>query len=247
MDYGPFGFMDKFDPAFAKWVGSGDHFAFMAQDGAALANIGILAKSLIPVLDDAGKQQLKSLMEKAETVMGNTVKAMWCRKLGLSDDSEAGSRLASNLIALMSSSEVDYIVLFRQFAAVPATVQGADPKSVSADALLEPLRIAFYKEPTGKAREEWVTWLRNWLAELDTQGALPGVAERLRAVNPKYILREYILVEAYEKASKGDFSMVKELYELIRRPYDEQPELEAKYYRRAPDEALTKPGTAVMT
>ena len=40
MDYGPFGFLDQYDPSFAKWVGSGDHFAFANQPGAALANWG---------------------------------------------------------------------------------------------------------------------------------------------------------------------------------------------------------------
>lgn len=240
MDYGPFGFMDKFDPSFAKWVGSGDHYAFMNQDQAGLANLGTLASSLEPALDDAGKQQLKALVLKSQSIMSNTMRAMWCRKLGLPDDSEAGNTLATDLRTLMSSSEVDYTLLFRQLAAVVY----AEP---SDEALLEPLKVAFYTEPAGNLRERWAAWLRRWLAELSTQGSMSDAEVRLRSVNPKYILREYILVEAYSKASKGDFSMVEELYALIRRPYDEQPELESKYYRRAPDAALDKPGTAVMT
>ena len=44
MDYGPFGFMDKYDPAFAKWTGSGDHFAFANQPAAGLANWQTLAE-----------------------------------------------------------------------------------------------------------------------------------------------------------------------------------------------------------
>ena len=42
---------------------------------------------------------------------------------------------------------------------------------------------------------------------------------------PRYVPREWILVEAYEKAAEGDYSLVKELLELFRRPYDEQPPL----------------------
>merc|ERR1719379_1747348 len=58
MDYGPFGFIDKYDPGFAKWVGSGDHFAFMNQPEAGLANLGTLAESLKPALDKAAQQKL---------------------------------------------------------------------------------------------------------------------------------------------------------------------------------------------
>ena len=69
----------------------------------------------------------------------------------------------------------------------------------------------------------------------------------LKALNPKYILREYMLVNAYEKAQKGDFSLVHELFELIQKPYDEQPKFEAKYYCLAPIESLTKVGTALFS
>merc|ERR1740120_551432 len=50
MDYGPFGFMDKYDPLFAKWVGSGQHFAFMNQPDAAIANYFVLFQSVAPIL-----------------------------------------------------------------------------------------------------------------------------------------------------------------------------------------------------
>jgi len=69
----------------------------------------------------------------------------------------------------------------------------------------------------------------------------------MRSENPKYILREYMLVDAYKMAQGGDYSRVEELYSLIRHPFEEQPEFEEKYYRRCPNEALETPGTSVMT
>ena len=48
--------------------------------------------------------------------------------------------------------------------------------------------------------------------------------------------REWMLVEAYSDAEKGDYSKVKDLYNLFRYPYDEQKKYEGKYYRKAPTE-----------
>ena len=59
MDYGPFGWMDQYDPFFAKWVGSGQHFAFMNQPGAAHANYQTFAESLEPLLGDKADKQVR--------------------------------------------------------------------------------------------------------------------------------------------------------------------------------------------
>ena len=64
---------------------------------------------------------------------------------------------------------------------------------------------------------------------------------------PRFVPREWMLVEAYDLAAAGDFSRVHELHALFERPYDEQPEAEARYYAIAPPEALIKGGTAWMS
>lgn len=59
MDYGPFGWMDKYDPFFAKWVGSGQHFAFMNQPNAALANYQTFAMALLPLMGKDAEEQVR--------------------------------------------------------------------------------------------------------------------------------------------------------------------------------------------
>eukprot|EP00928_Gymnodinium_smaydae_P008888 TRINITY_DN13276_c0_g1_i1.p1 TRINITY_DN13276_c0_g1~~TRINITY_DN13276_c0_g1_i1.p1 ORF type:complete len:623 (+),score=129.65 TRINITY_DN13276_c0_g1_i1:88-1869(+) len=248
MDYGPFGFIDKYDPLFAKWVGSGDHFAFMSQPGAAYANLTTLASSLEPLLDKAKRDDLKGRLSAAQKTIDNAVEKMWCQKLGLRSESAAGSAQCKALRELMElpGCEVDYTLLFRQLSVLPAA-HGASPDATDGSDLLAPLREAFYKPLSSDLETRWAAWIRAWLRLLSIEGALDGAAERMNSVNPKYILREYMLVEAYEAAKKGDYSRVHELYELTTKPYDEQPQFEKKYYKRAPDCALTRSGTAVMT
>ena len=69
----------------------------------------------------------------------------------------------------------------------------------------------------------------------------------MQKVNPKYVPREWMLVEAYMRANRGDYAMVHELHELFTRPYEEQPDFEAKYYAPAPAEVAGNGGVAFMS
>eukprot|EP00747_Dinoflagellata_sp_TGD_P218799 gnl/TRDRNA2_/TRDRNA2_91000_c0_seq2.p1 gnl/TRDRNA2_/TRDRNA2_91000_c0~~gnl/TRDRNA2_/TRDRNA2_91000_c0_seq2.p1 ORF type:complete len:594 (-),score=85.48 gnl/TRDRNA2_/TRDRNA2_91000_c0_seq2:170-1873(-) len=244
MDYGPFGFIDVYNPTFAKWTGSGEHFGFMNQPRAAMANLATLANSMMPLLDSAGQQALAEKAQAAQLTVENAVIAMWRRKLGLKEDSPAD--MFVGLEKLMQKSKVDYTMLFRQLAVLPGK-HGASPDAASVDVLLEPLREAFYSQPGAGLEREWANWIRTWLRQLAKEGVLDGSGERMNQINPKYILREYMLVEAYNKANEGDYQFVNDLYELIQNPYDEQPKFEERFYRRAPDSALAERGTSVMT
>ena len=57
----------------------------------------------------------------------------------------------------------------------------------------------------------------------------------MRAVNPKYILRNHLAEIAIRRAAdERDYSEVNRLHALLTRPFDEQPEYEA-YAAEPPD------------
>ena len=152
----------------------------------------------------------------------------------------------------MAQHPTDWTIFWRQLSEVPAAA--AEPGHVQL-ALLEP---AFYRGalPDAVARG-WLEWLRVWLVELrDRPAGVDGIAsgldglavgEAMRTASPKYVPREWMLVEAYTAAERGEYAPLRELHELLRRPYDEQPEHEAKHFARAPPEELERAGTAFMT
>lgn len=245
MDYGPFGFMEKYDPKFALWVNSGPHFVFRSQPQAALANYSTLVNS---VLLTAPRSTRHGLIKRAAAIMEAAEADAWCKKLGFTArSSEEASRLWKALDSLMRASEVDFTILFRQLARVvelPEALMGKDAL------VLEQVEAAFYIRPSGHLVPQWVSWLRDWRAALELDGGpagLAGTPARLRAANPKYVLREWMLVRAYQEARKGDYRLVHELYRLSLRPYDEQPEFEERYFRRAPEEVRNEGGVAFMT
>jgi uncharacterized protein YdiU (UPF0061 family) len=69
MDYGPFGWMDQYDPLFAKWTGSGEHFAFINQPNAALANFQTLAMSCAPLLENGEEDYVEVVMLAKQAIL----------------------------------------------------------------------------------------------------------------------------------------------------------------------------------
>ncbi|MCB1809267.1 MAG: hypothetical protein KDJ99_30150, partial [Candidatus Competibacteraceae bacterium] len=59
-------------------------------------------------------------------------------------------------------------------------------------------------------------------------------ARRMNSVNPKYILRNYLVQIAIEQAQQKDFTEIERLLTLLRRPFDEQPDC-AAYADEPPD------------
>ncbi|KAH8059273.1 hypothetical protein JL721_9369 [Aureococcus anophagefferens] len=149
MDYGPFGFMDKYDPSFAKWVGSGDHFAFAAQPGAALANFRTLAKALLPLFED-DPAPLMAIIDGAKATFADAMAECYGAKLGFADPGSAAAR--KSWLALEPSLRgLDYTIFFRQLGAVAR----ADD-----DDLLAYVEDAFYADPSPETAKA----LRAWLA-----------------------------------------------------------------------------------
>jgi uncharacterized protein YdiU (UPF0061 family) len=91
--------------------------------------------------------------------------------------------------------------------------------------------------------KRWSQWLSQWHALIDAESDTNGTAHRsreeiakqMKGVNPKYTLREWFVVPAYQQAQAGDYSLVHELQEIMTQPYAEQSgEVEEKYYRLKP-------------
>jgi uncharacterized protein YdiU (UPF0061 family) len=256
MDYGPFGWLEEFTDLFAKWTGSGQHFGFLNQPAAGFANFQVLAESVAPVImaaTDPGNnpdELIEKIMEEAQVVFRLKVDEVFRTKLGLDKDADVGDDLWEGLKPLLRKSRVDWTLFWRQLTYVAQTF--SDLESTDYEDMMKTLEgqgeaSPFYEPLSPEVRQEWLAWIEQWRDVLQGIEAT-NAYETMRTANPKFVLREWMLVDAYSLAAEGDDSILKELFELIQHPYEEgTPREIEEYYRRAPARALTTGGTAFMS
>ena len=234
LDYGPFGFMDVFDPRYQPWTGGGVHFSFLNQPKAAERNFGMFCSALQPLL--SSNEEAQKILEKIKTEFPRVMQAnmilMWASKLGLK---AFDTKLFNELMKLMIDTSVDYTIFFRELSSIPADI-AALAKSFYGESVLDK-----------KLMIRWVEWLEKWQEALAVTSLKEreALSKKMKAVNPKYTLREWFLVPAYQKAAHGDYSLIHELQEIMNNPYDEQSdEVEARYYREKPVELFDIAGVS---
>jgi|GEM_PF-33852 len=227
LDYGPFGFMEAYDPMFQMWIGGGEHFAFMNQPMAAAMNFKMFCKAVTPLLgqDTNAIQALEEIVEALPEMMNREMNRMWAEKMGLA---EFSMELFAELHALMADTPVDYTIFWRELSKLPGQVAA--------------LRPGFYETRGGYAQDtmeaRWTAWLQKWHGALEREGRAPAdVSAAMKKVNPKYIPREWMMVEAYRSATDaGDYSLVQSLHDVFEDPYGEQSEAVAALYYKKKDE-----------
>ncbi len=226
LDYGPFGFVDMFDPKYQPWTGGGQHFSFLNQPQAAHRNFNSFCTALEPLLDsnENALAKLGELRNDFAKVMQEQIQKIWAAKLGMPTfDAE----LFKELVILMLQTSVDYTIFFRELSTIPDDIT--------------PVKKSFYNEvmTTETILQSWSKWLEKWksLIQVTSSKSREELSMQMKAVNPKYTLREWFLVPAYQQAEKGDYSLIHELQEVMTNPYDELSfEIEQKYYRLKPSE-----------
>ena len=210
LDYGPFGFMDDYDPGFI--CNHSDHngrYAFNQQPYIGLWNLSCLAQALLPL---ARKEDLKAALDRYTPVCEGRYMELMRAKLGLIETKEDDVSLIQDLLALMHLHHVDYTSFFRALGLFQA-------EPVSQNELLRD----FFLE-----REAFDQWVRRYKDRLREEGSRDG--ERLtgmNCVNPKYVLRNYLVQIAIEKAQQKDFSEIDRLLVVLQNPYSDQPGMDA--------------------
>ena len=223
LDYGPFGFIDMFDPSYQPWTGGGKHFSFLNQPQAAERNFGMFCKAMQPLLqvNENELQELQKLQDGFSNVMQVQMIQMWTSKLGLKN---FNATLFNELVQLMMKTSVDYTIFFRELSSIPKDIT--------------PLRKSFYKDATLDEGliKSWSKWLEQWKSSIEDSDA-EELSRDMKLVNPKYNLREWFLVPAYQQAKEGNYSLIREMQEVMINPYSEQSkDVEEKYYRLKPSQ-----------
>jgi hypothetical protein len=216
LDYGPFGFMERFDHGhICNHSDTQGRYSYGNQPHIGIWNVACLAQALTPLIP---VEQCNAALQHYEPVYVAEYSRLMRAKLGLATVEPDDHQLVLDLLEIMAKNGVDYTILFR-------TLGEFRPGAANAA-----LRDQFIE------REAFDAWAQRYAARLTRDAS--GDAERrirMHRVNPKYVLRNYLAQTAIENAAGDrDYSEIDRLLHLLRRPYDEQPDM-AAYAASPPD------------
>ena len=256
IDYGPYGWLEDYDP---NWTpnttdASGRRYRFDHQPQIALWNLVQLANAISSLIERV--DPLRAVLDAYPKDFQTRWHSMMAQKLGLRRfEVETDKDLVADLLTLLQLVETDMTIFFRKLAAVDCHAEGNEggvenDSDVESDGeLLSPLRRAYYQpdQLTEKSHAQIASWLRRYRTRVRQDGRSDTERrEQMNSVNPKYVLRNYLAQLAIDKAEAGDPSLVHELLEVLRRPYDEQSEYE-KHAEKRPEWARHRPGCSMLS
>lgn len=193
LDYGPYGFMEAYDPWFVcNHSDERGRYAFANQPAVALWNLRALALALSDLVES---DTLVRMLDTFEAHFGAAYRARMRAKLGLARDDDGDDALIGDLLALMAKARADYSLAFLKL-----------PDEAEWLALL------------GDQREDAKAWLARWRAR--TRGEnVSGMAR----VNPRYVLRNWVAETAIRAAQDdGDTAPLDRIFNLLRAPFEKQ-------------------------
>jgi uncharacterized protein YdiU (UPF0061 family) len=217
LDYGPFGFLDAFEPGYVcNHSDTGGRYAFDQQPDVAAWNLTKLAQTLVPLMSVETASQAIS---EYPQVFGKTYLERMAAKFGLPPGSETAS-LVIDALQLLAQNRVDYTIFLRRLC-------DFDSRPEAANAPLRDLVLD---------RAAFDAWAARYAAALrQLRSSDTERAAAMRRVNPKYILRNHLAEIAIRRAADDrDYSEVNRLHALLTHPFDEQLEYEA-YAAEPPD------------
>ncbi len=237
IDYGPYGWIDNYDPDWTPNTTDEEHrrYRFGQQARICHWNLSRLAEPLAPLFPS--EEPLRAGLETFIRVYGEEYRRMMAAKFGFAAPRNDDGELIAEAFDLLRQAEVDMTLFFRALARLDLAAP-----------TLEPLREAFYREdPMRRHEAAFQSWLARYAARARAD-AEPSEARqsRMNTANPRYVLRNYLAQEAINLAEQGDLSRVHELLRVMRGPYEEQPEY-ARYAAKRPDWARNQPGCSMLS
>lgn len=228
IDYGPCAFMDSYHPDTV--YSSIDHqgrYAYSNQPGIAHWNLARLAQALLPVMqadEERALAQAQDSLDAFPALFQQAYESGMNRKLGLSGTEEGDNALASELLQLMAQEQTDFTLTFRRLADLAQPEAGCGVGDL-------------FEFPTAFA-----PWLERWRRRIGQDPQTP--ADRQAAmyrVSPVFIPRNHLVAAAIDAAENGDdYAPFNRLVDLLERPRNYAPDLQAYARPPKPEEVVSK-------
>jgi uncharacterized protein YdiU (UPF0061 family) len=241
IDYGPYGWMDDYDE---NWTpnttdNKNKRYRFGNQSEVAQWNLYQLANALYPLIGEA--KPLEKILNNFKKQYEADYIDMMRSKLGFGLKSRLDKKIITDLTKLMQKSETDMTIFFRELSRVKKNFSPGCGIAIIDEAFYNPSEI------NKELLKSWGKWFKNYIQKINLEVISDEQRnQNMNKVNPKYVLRNYMSQIAIEAANNDDYSIIIELYNLLKNPYKEQPEFE-KWYVKRPDWAKYQIGSSMLS
>ena len=209
LDYGPFGFMDNFNPShICNLSDTSGRYSYQNQPYVGMWNCTALANTFKHLIN---KEEIAKIMSVYEKTYAKRLFALYKNKLGLRENRNTDEALVQELLNVMEVQKLDFTRTFRSLSNILKT-----NNSIKVDDSLK-------------------SWSQNFKERHDIETAdIDSRITQMNEMNPKFILRNYMLQNAIDQAEEGSYKEIDILMKLITKPYEENLEYE-RYSEESPE------------
>lgn len=239
IDYGPYGWLEGFDFGWTPNTTDAEHkrYRYGNQPNVGLWNLLQLANALYPLIEDS--KALQDILNGYRDTYEKKFLEMLSSKIGLSESLPTDKLLIQTLEDNLMLTETDMTIFFRNL----SQFQKNNPEDGWAI-----IKEAFYEDVNNEETiKKWNHWFNNYATRLQKESKSDSDrAKQMNQINPKYVLRNYMAQLAIDDAETGNYSLLEKLFNLLKQPYEEQPEKE-KWFAKRPDWARHKIGCSMLS
>ncbi|WP_345955955.1 protein adenylyltransferase SelO [Mucilaginibacter sp. PAMB04168] len=238
IDYGPFSFLDNYDPNFTPNTTDlpGRRYAFGQQANIAYWNLSCLANALVPMFPDT--DQLAEQLKTYEDIYWSKYYAMMASKLGLDSVRKEDVTLFQNIEEMLTSIQPDMTIFYQLLIDLPLDTSDKDT-------IVNHFRDSFYDALSAAGSEQLYSVITNYIIRRKTNaGSDEDTRLSMMKSNPRFILRNYLLHQAIEELEKGNNELFLKLQEAIKDPYSKRFD---EFYEIRPGWATQMAGCSMLS
>lgn len=236
IDYGPYSFLDEYDPAFTPNTTDlpGKRYAFGKQPSIGYWNLGCLAGALAPLFPDT--KELVAVLETFEDTYLQKHYAMMANKLGLDEVKEEDRSFIALFEKTLFTIKPDMTLFYQLLIDMPVQEK---------DNWLSHFEPSFYAPLNKQQKKELQALLDKYVQRLQTNTCTREESQqKMRANNPRFVLRNYLLHQAIEELQEGKRDLFDQLHAYLKTPYAPPDD---RFFAKRPEWAESKAGCSMLS
>jgi len=238
IDYGPFFFLDQYDPEFTPNTTDlpGRRYAYGRQPSIGYWNLGCLASAIAPLFEDT--EQLSAALEKYKTIYFAKYHVMMAGKLGLDEFKENDQELIEAFEKTLTLLKADMTIFYQLLMTLPL-------ETTTEEAVATHFSPSFYELPNKATIQTLLETINHYQLRIRKNKTSNEVSQEImRISNPRFILRNYLLHQAIQELEKGQQTLFIKLQEALKNPYSNAHD---EFFKLRPEWANDQPGSSTLS